>query len=150
MRDVESRDLQQFGMIPEFTGRFPTICALLPLSEADLVRVLTEPRDALTKQYARILEMEGVGLRFEPAALQRMASRAVKHGTGARGLRSILDKCLTPVLFDLPTMRMGEGPRVVGCYVTEKGLRDGTGPELVMDEGRWAEITGGEGGGGLP
>ena len=96
-------DLQKFGMIPEFVGRIPVITSTCELTESDLVRILTEPRNAIIKQYKRMFQIEGVKLEFEEDALEEIAHRAIKRETGARGLRSICEDVLQDVMFDLPS-----------------------------------------------
>ena len=96
-------DLHKFGMIPEFVGRLPVITATRGLSEDDLVTILTEPKNALVKQYARMFRMEGVKLSFTQDALREIAHKAIKHGTGARGLRSICEGVLLDTMYDLPS-----------------------------------------------
>ena len=100
--EVIPEDLIKFGMIPEFVGRAPLIVQLHPLSEDDLVRILTEPKNALVKQYQELLRMEGIELRFTQAALKEVARRALKRGTGARGLRAILEKAMVDLMFEAP------------------------------------------------
>ncbi|HVS34232.1 MAG TPA: ATP-dependent Clp protease ATP-binding subunit ClpX [Gemmataceae bacterium] len=99
---VTSADLIKFGMIPEFVGRLPVIAPLDPLDEDSLVRILTEPRNALTKQYQKLFEMEGAGLEFSQGALREIARRAKERDTGARGLRSIVEELMTDIMFELP------------------------------------------------
>lgn len=99
---VEPEDLLKYGLIPEFIGRLPVISALNPLDEADLIRILTEPRNAMTKQYQQLLAMEDVKLTFEPAALRELARAAVQKGTGARGLRSMLEEVMLDIMYDVP------------------------------------------------
>ena len=96
-------DLHKFGMIPEFVGRLPVITATRGLSEDDLVTILTEPKNALVKQYTRMFRMEGVKLTFTDDALRAIAHKAIKHGTGARGLRSICEGVLLDTMYDLPS-----------------------------------------------
>lgn len=98
-QSVTMADLVAFGMLPELIGRLHLVVATQPLAEDDLVRILTEPEDALTQQYTRLLAMDGVELVFEPQALQAVAREAVQRGTGARGLRSIMERVLMPVMF---------------------------------------------------
>ncbi len=100
--EVLPEDLVKFGMIPEFVGRAPLIVQLHPLSEDDLVRILTEPKNALVKQYQELFRMEGMELRFTQAALKEVARRALKRGTGARGLRAILEKAMVDLMFEAP------------------------------------------------
>jgi ATP-dependent Clp protease ATP-binding subunit ClpX len=104
-KEVEPHDLLAFGMIPEFVGRLPVICAMDALTEAELVRVLTEPKNALIKQYAKLLSMDGVDLQVNKDALLAMAKEAVKRGTGARGLRSIFERIMLDIMYDVPSRR---------------------------------------------
>ena len=104
LRDVEPEDLIKFGLIPEFVGRLPVVATLEELDEAALVRILTEPKNALTKQYQKLLAMENVELEFHAGVLQAIARKALARKTGARGLRSILEQSLLDVMFDLPSM----------------------------------------------
>ena len=99
---VLPEDLNKFGMIPEFVGRIPVVTALSELSEDDLIRILTEPKNALVKQYTRMFQFEDSDLVFEPDALKAIAHEAVEHGTGARGLRSICERVLQDVMYELP------------------------------------------------
>ncbi|WP_165059919.1 ATP-dependent Clp protease ATP-binding subunit ClpX [Adlercreutzia sp. ZJ154] len=102
LAQVLPEDLNKYGMIPEFVGRIPVITSLDELTEEDLVRVLTEPKNALVKQYGRMFEYEDSKLTIEPDALEAIAKEAVEHGTGARGLRSICERVLNDVMYDLP------------------------------------------------
>ena len=104
LRDVEPEDLIKFGLIPEFVGRLPVVATLEELDEAALVQILTEPKNALTKQYQKLLAMENVELEFHAGVLQAIARKALARKTGARGLRSILEQSLLDVMFDLPSM----------------------------------------------
>ena len=99
---VTSDDILEFGMIPEFIGRLPVICPLMPLDVDALVTILTEPRNALVKQYKRLFDMEGANLDFTPEALREIATRAKEKDTGARGLRSIVEEIMLELMFDLP------------------------------------------------
>jgi ATP-dependent Clp protease ATP-binding subunit ClpX len=101
---VTSDDLVEFGMIPEFIGRLPVIAPLDPLDEEALVRILTEPRNALVKQYQKLFEMEGAELEFSASALHEIARMARTRDTGARGLRSIVEEIMTDVMFELPDL----------------------------------------------
>jgi ATP-dependent Clp protease ATP-binding subunit ClpX len=100
--EVEPDDLLRYGLIPELVGRLPVVVALEALDETALVRILKEPKNALTKQYAKLFELEEVKLTFEETALRAVAQKALKRGTGARGLRAILEEILTDVMFELP------------------------------------------------
>ena len=102
LKHCEPEDLLKFGLIPEFVGRLPVIATLEDLDEAALIKILTEPKNALTKQYGRLFEMEGVRLSFTTEALAAIAKRAIERRTGARGLRSILETILLDTMFDLP------------------------------------------------
>lgn len=100
--DVEPDDLLRFGLIPELVGRLPVVVALDTLDEEALVKILLEPKSALTKQYKKLFDLENVGLTFDPESLSAVAQRAMKRGTGARGLRAILEEIMTDIMFDLP------------------------------------------------
>jgi len=99
---VEPEDLLNFGFIPEFVGRLPMITTLAALTEDQLVQVLTEPKNALTRQYAKLLHMDGVDVEFQPEALRELASQAMKKGTGTRALRSLMEKLMLDLMYDLP------------------------------------------------
>ncbi|MCL7462615.1 ATP-dependent Clp protease ATP-binding subunit ClpX [Pseudomonas sp. NW5] len=103
LREVEPDDLVKFGLIPEFVGRLPVIATLEELDEAALMQILTEPKNALTKQYARLFEMEGVELEFRADALRAVARKALERKTGARGLRSILEGILLDTMYEIPS-----------------------------------------------
>lgn len=103
MSKVMPQDLHKFGMIPEFVGRIPVITATHELKEEDLVRILTEPKNAIVKQYKRMFELEGVNLEFEPESLREIARLALKRNTGARGLRAICEATLQDTMFDIPS-----------------------------------------------
>ena len=101
--DLEPEDLIKFGLIPEFIGRLPVIATLEDLDEEALVRILTEPKNALTKQYKALFDMDGVNLDFRDDALKAIARKAIERKTGARGLRSILENILMNPMFEIPT-----------------------------------------------
>ena len=105
MKDVQPEDLLKFGMIPEFIGRLPVVAALDDLDEDSLVNILTEPKNALTRQYRRLFEIDNVSLRFTDDALRTVAKEALRKGTGARGLRSILEGTMVDVMFDIPSQK---------------------------------------------
>ncbi len=127
-RQVVPQDLVKFGLIPELVGRMPVITALQPLDEAALVKILSEPRNALLKQYTSLLNMDGVELVFEPDALLAVARETLKSNTGARGLRSVMEKLLTGLMFELPTEYTVE--KVV---ITKACVEDGAAPELIKN-----------------
>ena len=118
LRDCEPDDLTKFGLIPEFVGRLPVIATLEDLDEAALIQILTEPKNALVKQYQRLFEMEGVGLSFTEDALSAIAQKAIARKTGARGLRSIMEGILLDTMYDLPGMEGVEEVVVNGEVVT--------------------------------
>ena len=102
MADVRPEDLVKFGLIPEFTGRLPIITAMSELTEDELVRVLTEPRNSLVNQYRKLLAMDGVKLSFEDGALRALARAALARKTGARGLRAEMERLMTDVMYEAP------------------------------------------------
>ena len=104
LREVEPEDLIKFGLIPEFVGRLPVVATLEELDEAALIKILAEPKNALTKQYQKLFGMEGVELEFREGVLQAIARKALAHKAGARGLRSILEHALLDIMFDLPSI----------------------------------------------
>ena len=135
---VLPEDLIEYGMIPEFIGRLPVVAALHQLDRADLVRVLTEPRHALTRQFQRFFEFDGVELVFAEESLDAIADRALERETGARGLRSIIEEALLDVQFELPSRS-----DVAKCVVTRDTIENGNPPMLVTDasaEGLAGEI----------
>ncbi|MAN66182.1 ATP-dependent Clp protease ATP-binding subunit ClpX [Hyphomonas sp.] len=105
LRNTEPEDLQRFGLIPEFIGRLPVIATLEDLDEEALIKILTEPKNALLKQYQKLFDMESVELNFTPEALTAVARRAIARKTGARGLRSIMEGILLDTMFELPNLR---------------------------------------------
>jgi ATP-dependent Clp protease ATP-binding subunit ClpX len=104
LRELEPEDLLKFGLIPEFVGRLPVVATLDDLDEEALIQILTEPKNALLKQYHRLFELEGVRLTVAEEALKSIAKRAIERKTGARGLRSIMEAILLDTMFDLPAM----------------------------------------------
>ncbi|MEC9250681.1 MAG: ATP-dependent Clp protease ATP-binding subunit ClpX [Pseudomonadota bacterium] len=121
LRDVEPDDLNRFGLIPEFVGRLPVIATLEDLDEDALIKILTEPKNALVKQYQRLFEMEGVGLTFTEDALKAISQRAIQRKTGARGLRSIMEGILLETMFELPSLDGVEEVVVNGEVVDGNG-----------------------------
>ena len=124
----EPEDLIRFGLIPEFVGRLPVVTSLEPLDRDDLIRILKEPKNALIRQYQRLLAMEGVTLEFTDDALIALADKAVQRGTGARGLRAILEELMTDVMFEAPS---AEG--VTRCVIDADAVRGETAPKLLSD-----------------
>ncbi len=125
-KDAEPEDLIKFGLIPELVGRMPVVATLAELTEDALVQILTEPKNALVKQYGKLFGMEGVNLEIRPAALKAIAKKALKRKTGARGLRSILEQALIDIMFDLPTTS-----NVEMVVVDESSIDDDKPPLLV-------------------
>ena len=128
-REIEPEDLIKFGIIPELVGRMPVVTALTELNEEALVRILTEPKNALVKQYSKLLAMEGVELEVRPAALGAIARKAIARKTGARGLRSILEQSLLSTMFELPNLE-----NVEKVVVEESTIAEGKTPLLVYRE----------------
>ena len=128
-KEVEPEDLIKFGLIPELVGRMPVVATLGELSEETLVQILTEPKNALVKQYARLLEMEGVELDIRPGALKAIAKKALARKTGARGLRSILEQTLIDTMFDLPNVS-----NVEKVVLDESTIEENKAPLLVYRE----------------
>ena len=128
-QDIEPEDLIKFGLIPELVGRMPVVTALTELNEEALVRILTEPKNALVKQYSKLLAMEGVELEVRPSALAAIARKAIARKTGARGLRSILEQSLLSTMFDLPNLE-----NVEKVVLDEPAIVDGKEPLLVYRE----------------
>src|SRR5213596_1187691 len=129
--EVEPDDLLRYGLIPELVGRLPVCVPLEALDEDALVRILKEPKNALTKQYKKLFELEEVQLTFDEAALRAVAQKALKRGTGARGLRAIVEEILTDVMFDLPTREDVEEVKI-----TEGSVIHGTPPLLEISPQR--------------
>ena len=129
LRQLRPEDLMKFGLIPEFVGRLPVVVTLDQLDESALVRILTEPRNALCRQYGKLLEMDGVELEFEPDALKAIAAKAIARKSGARGLRAIIEDALMGTMFDLPSRS-----DVAKVVVTPEVISEGKEPTLVSGE----------------
>ena len=124
--EVQPEDLRKFGLIPEFIGRLPVIATVTPLDRPALMQILTEPKNALVKQYQRMFELDGFELEFDKAALEAIADKAIERETGARGLRAIMEEILGPVMFDIP------GSEVQGIVkITKAVVLDGAEPQTV-------------------
>lgn len=122
---VLPEDLLKFGLIPEFVGRLPVVSTLEPLDEKTLVRILSEPKNALVKQYQKLLELDNVALSFEQKALEAIAQEAIKRNTGARGLRSIIEGIMLDLMYEVPSR-----DDITDCVITEKVVQGKTVPEL--------------------
>lgn len=127
---VLPEDLLKYGLIPEFVGRLPVISTLEPLDEEALVRILKEPKNALVKQYQKLLEMDNVELEFEDAALEAIAKEAIKRNTGARGLRAIIESIMLDVMFEVPSRN-----DVEKCIITEQVVKEKLPPILNLKDG---------------
>lgn len=132
---VEPEDLIKYGLIPEFVGRLPVVATLEELDEEALIRILTEPRNALTKQYNRLFEMEGSELEIRQDALSAIAQKAMERKTGARGLRTILEKVLLDTMYDLPSME-----NVSKVVLDEAVINGETDPLIIFDGGEQKQI----------
>ncbi|ADQ84693.1 ATP-dependent Clp protease ATP-binding subunit ClpX [Methylovorus sp. MP688] len=135
LREVEPEDLIKFGLIPEFVGRLPAIATLESLDEDALMKILVEPKNALTKQYAKLFKMEGVELEFRESALRLISKKALERKTGARGLRSIMEHALLEIMFDLPSISN------LTKVVVDEGVVRGNNPPIMIysEEARTAE-----------
>jgi ATP-dependent Clp protease ATP-binding subunit ClpX len=128
--DVMPEDLLKFGMIPEFIGRLPVITSVENLDKPALMQILTEPRNALVKQYQRLFDLDDVALEFEPDALEAIAELALKRGTGARGLRAIMESVLLTVMYEVPSRS-----EVAKVLITKACIDGSATPEMVMRTG---------------
>ncbi|GAB0168774.1 ATP-dependent protease ATP-binding subunit ClpX [Lysinibacillus sp. CTST325] len=130
MAKLIPEDLLKFGLIPEFIGRLPVLASLEQLNEAALVQILTEPKNALAKQYQKMLELDGVELEFDEGALSEIAKEAIERKTGARGLRSIIESTMLEVMYELPSRE-----DVKKCIITAKTITDKEKPKLLLEDG---------------
>ncbi|MEG1882248.1 MAG: ATP-dependent Clp protease ATP-binding subunit ClpX [Clostridia bacterium] len=132
LKSILPEDLLKYGLIPEFVGRMPIIVTLENLDEDALLRILTEPKNALTRQYQRLFEMDGVALSFDEKALRAVAKKAIERKTGARGLRAILENVMLDIMFDIPSK-----DNIVACNISEQTINKETPPTFI--EGKRAE-----------
>ena len=130
------QDLLKFGLIPEFVGRLPIIATLRELDKDALINIVTEPKNALTKQYKKLLELDGVELEFEQEALEAIVDKAIERSTGARGLRSIIEDIMRDIMFDIPT-----NPKIEKCIITKDTVEKKTGPQLIINENKVTKRT---------
>jgi ATP-dependent Clp protease ATP-binding subunit ClpX len=126
---VQPEDLLRFGMIPEFIGRLPMIATLHELNEAALIDILTKPKNALVKQFQKLLEMDGVKLKFQDDALKAVAQQALKRNAGARGLRAILEAAMLEIMYDVPSR-----PGIKEVVITADVIEKGEGPITVYEK----------------
>jgi len=134
LKKVLPEDLLHYGLIPEFIGRLPITASLSPLDEDALVEILTKPKNALVKQYKKMLELDNVELEFTEDALQEIAKLAIKRKTGARGLRSIIEGIMLDVMFELPSK-----DDIVKCIITKETVVDDVPPTLILEDGTIVE-----------
>jgi ATP-dependent Clp protease ATP-binding subunit ClpX len=125
------QDLLKFGLIPEFVGRLPIVVTLHPLDRNALIQILTEPKNALVKQYQKLFEMDDTILEFEPEALEAIADKALQRNTGARGLRAILEEIMLDVMFEIPS-----STNIEKCIITRDTVEKSTQPQLVINENK--------------
>ncbi|MEW5010703.1 MAG: ATP-dependent Clp protease ATP-binding subunit ClpX, partial [Cycloclasticus sp.] len=131
LQNVEPEDLVKYGLIPEFVGRLPVVATLEELDEDALIEILSEPKNALTKQYKRLFEMEGVELEFRNEALREVAKKAMVRKTGARGLRTILEHVLLDTMYDLPSLE-----NVCKVVIDEKVIAGESTPMFIYENGK--------------
>ena len=131
LEQIQPHDLLKFGIIPELVGRLPVITSLSPLSREDLVRILTEPKNALVKQYQKLLEYDMVDLVFQPGALEAVADKSMERGIGARGLRAVVEGVMNQIMFDIPS-----DDSIVEVDITAESVKEGAAPGLVRDPER--------------
>ena len=129
MAQVQQHDLLQFGIIPELIGRLPVVATLQSLKRDDLVRILTEPKNAMTRQYKALMSYDGVDLEYEPAALEAIADKAIEMKIGARGLRSVMEGVMTDIMYSVPSDKSAKK-----VLITEKCVKEGTSPEVLHSE----------------
>lgn len=125
------QDLLKFGLIPEFVGRLPIIATLKELDRETLVKIVTEPKNALVKQYKKLFRLDDVELEFEPEALAVIVDKAIQRNTGARGLRSIIEEIMRDIMFDIPS-----NPKIEKCIITKATVEEGKEPELIFNENK--------------
>lgn len=131
LRQVQPHDILKFGIIPELVGRLPVIASLDALRREDLVRILQEPKNALVKQYKKLLEYDDVDLEFTPEALEAIADQAIARNIGARGLRAVMEGILTQIMYDIPS-----DPTIVKVTITRECVEGKGQPELERDPNR--------------
>lgn len=136
LAEIEPEDLVRFGLIPEFIGRLPVVATLTELDEDALIQILTEPKNALIKQYARLFEMEGVDLEFREEALRAVAKKALERKTGARGLRSIMENVLLDTMYEIPSL-----DHVVKVVVDEKVIQGDAKPLMLFENDELEQLA---------
>lgn len=134
LKQLLPQDLLKFGLIPEFVGRLPIIATLEGLTKEALIEIVTKPKNALVKQYKKLVELDGVELEFEPEALELIVDKAIERNTGARGLRSIIEEIMRDVMYDIPS-----NPKIAKCIITKETVADKVAPKIVIDENKIKE-----------
>ena len=124
-------DLLKFGLIPEFVGRLPILATLKELDREALLDIMTKPKNALTKQYKKLLELDEVELKFSDESLNSMVDKAIERKTGARGLRSIMEDTMRDIMYEIPS-----DPQIIKCTITRETVENHSEPELVRDENK--------------
>ena len=130
-KELLPQDLLKFGLIPEFVGRLPIVTTLEELDKEALINILTKPKNALVKQYKKLLAMDGVDLEFKPEAVEAIVEKAIERKTGARGLRSIIEEIMRDIMFDIPS-----NPKIEKCIVTKETVDEKTKPEIIIKESK--------------
>jgi len=129
LKQVQPQDLIRYGLIPEFVGRLPVIATLEELSESALIRILTEPKNAIVKQYQKLLSYDSVKLKFSDTALTAIAREAIRRKTGARGLRAILEDVMLDIMYEIPSQS-----NIKECLITEEVITKHEKPLLIYEE----------------
>ena len=134
LKQLLPQDLLKFGLIPEFVGRLPIIATLEGLTREALIDIVTKPKNALVKQYKKLVELDGVELEFEPDALEAIVDKAIERNTGARGLRSIIEEIMRDVMYDIPS-----NPKIAKCIITKDNVINKGQPKIIIDENKVKE-----------
>ena len=134
LKQLLPQDLLKFGLIPEFVGRLPIVATLEALTKEALIDIVTKPKNALTKQYKKLFELDGVELEFEQEALETIVDKAIERNTGARGLRSIIEEIMRDIMYDIPSNH-----KIAKCIITKETVENKKQPEVVIDETRQRE-----------
>ena len=130
-QEMLPEDLLKYGLIPEFIGRLPIIATLKDLDKEALIKIATEPKNALVKQYQKLLEMDDVELEFNKEALEAIVDKAIERKTGARGLRSIIEEIMRDIMYDIPSNK-----KIAKCIITKETVLENKKPEIIIDENK--------------
>ena len=134
-KELLPQDLLKFGLIPEFVGRLPIIATLDGLTREALIDIVTKPKNALTKQYKKLVELDGVELEFRDDAIEAIVDKALERNTGARGLRSIIEDIMRDIMYEIPS-----NPKIIKCIITRDTVENNAEPELIIDENKKREM----------